>query len=59
MGIAQILNEKILDTQNLLHKRAEFIHKSLQGMVLQAPLQPTQNEELEAKPFNLSYNLLA
>jgi protein arginine kinase len=33
--LAQLLNEKTLDTHDLSHKRAEFIHKSLQGMVLQ------------------------
>ena len=32
--LAQLLNENSLDTQTLPHKRAEFIHKSLQEMIL-------------------------
>jgi protein arginine kinase len=32
--LAQLLNEKSLDAQDLPHKRAEFIHKALQGMSL-------------------------
>jgi len=33
--LAQLLNEKTLDTHDMPHKRAEFIHKALQGMTLQ------------------------
>jgi protein arginine kinase len=33
--LAQLLNEKSLDTHDMPHKRAEFIHKALQGMTLQ------------------------
>ncbi len=32
--LAQLLNEKILDTHDMPHKRAEFIHKALQGISL-------------------------
>ncbi len=32
--LAQLLNEKNLDAHDLPHKRAEFIHKSLQGLLL-------------------------
>lgn len=33
--LALLLNEKTLDTHDMPHKRAEFIHKALQGMTLQ------------------------
>jgi len=32
--LAHLLNEKTLDSQDMPHKRAEFIHKSLQGISL-------------------------
>jgi protein arginine kinase len=32
--LAHLLNEKNLDTHDMPHKRAEFIHKALQGMTL-------------------------
>jgi len=32
--LAHLLNEKTLDPQDMPHKRAEFIHKALQGMTL-------------------------
>jgi len=32
--LAQILNEKTLDAHDMPHKRAEFIHKALQGIAL-------------------------
>ena len=33
--LAHLLNEKTFDPHDMPHKRAEFIHKSLQGLILQ------------------------